>query len=125
MLLALSFVLNGSGYVSAAERPQMLAAPSASAGPAPCHEGLSADAAAASHADDTIHTLMGTMPDSDSGQPDCCHANACHCAGSHCLSLLAQPVSVAAPGDHRELAQAPMDRYASPALAQSIRPPIA
>lgn len=64
-----------------------------------------------------------TTHDAASG---CCKVmNDCHCAGSHCVSCVATPMAQTHGPQRQEATLFSRSAYGSPALALSIKPPIA
>jgi hypothetical protein len=125
LLLSIALVLNGTGYAMAsAMQLQAMPAPSANISDghkaAPCHQHQQSVVASG---------VQGDHPaTSESGYPrtpDCCKTGSCVCASAQptqfALQAPASPVFASAqdPGAY------PLQLiYATPALQQSIRPPI-
>lgn len=126
VLLSITLILNGSGYVMAAAQMQLAQAAMAS-GAAPamqrnangsCHElGMAAMAINAPVA-------ATDAPQPDNPVPDCCKSDQCACASMH-TSLTVASLSLREADIDRVIAStAKHVDHASPVLAHPIRPPI-
>ncbi len=131
--LMLSFVLGTSvhagGTLGTAQIANASVAMSAATMQAHCADEQTSDHQAhqAHHAHQALDAEVDAPASDAEHDPasGCCQISSCHCAGSHCASCVAGPVTSAHGALRHAAASFSRSVYGSPALALSIRPPIA
>ena len=131
LILMLALVLNGAasavagvrmatGHEHAVQTPAKTSA--AAHASTSCHDeaanGIAVEQGARDHA--------AKVPESDRGpSPDCCTADMCQCACTHCTQVRAPVVAVAKPAfDRLGRVDSPAAGHPAPELLHLIRPPI-